>query len=265
MKQFLLYISITLLTFLVSCGANEEAYISGSSGEELKEVTEIVPETNLLTVERKLIKEGWVDFETENIDTTRKTILKAVDKFNGYVSNDVEYSNSYRVSNTITVRVPSVSFDAFLQEATVGVEQFENKNIDVKDVTEEFLDIEVRLKTKKEIEQRFIALLQQTSSITEILEVEQKLGELRSEIESIEGRLKFLSNQVSFSTLTLTFYKSVPSQTNFGKKFQNGIKNGWENLIWFFVGLTNIWPFIVLTIGTIYGIRKYRRRKKKGH
>jgi hypothetical protein len=212
-------------------------------------------------VERKLIKDGRVEFETESIKSTRKTVFKAVDKYKGYISSDQEYKSPGRSSNTIVIRVPAKDFDNLLNDATSGVDKFESKEINVKDVTEEFLDIQARLKTKKELESRFLDLLKQAKTVTEILEIEKQIGELRSDIESIEGRLKYLEDQVSLSTLTMTFYQSNPDETEFGRKFKNGFRNGWENLIWFFVFLTNIWPFILIGLGLIMGIRFYRRRK----
>ena len=59
-----------------------------------------------------------------------------------------------------------------------------------------------------------------------------------------------------------TFWKpKVPNETEFGDKFIVGFRNGWDNLIWFFVILTNIWPFILLGIGLVVGIRIWRRKK----
>src|SRR5690606_33932580 len=171
------------------------------------------------TVERKLIKEGRVEFETNNLNTTRKSVFEAVNKYKGYVSSDQEFKSPGRKSNTVVIRIPADNFDNLLKDATQGVEKFECKEINVKDVTEEFLDIHARLKTKKERENRFLDILIQAKSVTEILEIEKQIGELRSEIESIEGRLKYLQDRVSLSTLTLTFYESIPADTEFGQKF----------------------------------------------
>ena len=55
----------------------------------------------------------------------------------------------------------------------------------------------------------------------------------------------------------MIFYESVLDGPEFGQKFING----WDNLIWFFVLLTHVWPFILLGLGLIIGIRIYRRKK----
>jgi hypothetical protein len=128
-------------------------------------------------------------------------------------------------------------------------------------VTEEFLDIQARINTKKELENRYLELLKKANSVTEMLEVEKQIGQLRTEIESIEGRLNYLKSKVSLSTLTIIFYQSIPNESEVGNKFKNGFKSGWNNLIWFFVFLTNIWPFILIGIGLTFVIKKWKKRK----
>jgi len=119
--------------------------------------------------------------------STRKQILESVDKYEGYIASDEEYKYKGGISNTIVIRVPAENFDELLADATKGVSKFDSKNITVKDVTEEFLDIQARLKTKKELENRYLELLKKAKSVPEILEVERQLGQLRADIESIEG------------------------------------------------------------------------------
>ncbi len=247
---------ISLLMF--SCAKTEDSSFEMADKKSIASQTE---QQEKINIERKLIKEGRVQFETDNIDSTRKLIFESIEKHKGYNSSDHEYKSIGRVSNTIVIRVPSNNFDLLLNDATKGITKFDSKNIEVKDVTEEFLDIQARIKTKKELENRYLELLKKANSVTEILEVEKQIGQLRSEIESIEGRLNYLKSKISLSTLTITFYQSIPNETEFGNKFKNGFKSGWNNLIWFFVFLTNIWPFILIGILLIFGIKKWRKRK----
>ena len=248
-----------MLTSIIGCDSNNESATFDMEAVELGAVAE--DQSSVDETLRKLIKEGRVEFETENIDSTRKTTFRIVGLYQGYISSDQEYKSSGRTSNTLTIRVPAKNFDRLLSEATSGVDKFDSKEITMLDVTEEYLDIQARLNTKKELETRYLELLKQANTVTEILEIEKQAGELRSEIESIEGRLKYLENQVSFSTLTMTFYQRTSIETAFGQKFSDGFKNGWDNLVWFFVLLTNIWPFIILGVGLIIGIRVMRKNK----
>ncbi len=231
-----------LLTFLIfSCNEQQNETVSDMSIAEpmmSRSVDEAAVAENIVLTERKLVKNGSVEFETDN-------------KYSG------------RISNTIVIRVPSSNFDSFLNDATKGVTRFDTKNIDVSDVTEEFVDHQARLKTKKELESRYLEILQRAKTVTEMLEVEKQLGELRSEIESVEGRLKYLQSQVSLSTLSITFYQNIGNDNAFGSKFKEGFANGWDNLIWFFVFLINIWPFVIVGIILFFGIRRWTKRKRK--
>lgn len=265
MKNITKILGLILCIAVFGCKNNEQESSTMNLGEMKYNVDEqVIPDSkNEIQSTRKLIKNGEVDFETENLNETRENIFKSIEKYKGYSSSDTEHKNSYEISNTITIRVPFENFDNLLNEITIGVSKFDRKEITVKDVTEEFLDVEARLKTKKELENRYLEILKKATSVTEILEVEKQIGELRSEIESFEGRLKFLENQVSFSTLKVKIYETIAEQTEFGKKFKNGFKKGWENLMLFFVFLVNIWPFIFIIIGIMILIRVWRKRKNK--
>lgn len=253
------FIGLLILLSAFGCGSNESALIEKAVGEPMVSPTN---QQKAIDVERKLIKKGSVTFETEDISSTRKLIFDSIKKYGAYTSSDQANNLLGRISNTIIIRVPAEKFDLLLNEATKDVTKFDNKKIEVKDVTEEFLDIEARVKTKKELENRYLELLEKANSVTEILEVEKQAGQLRAEIESIEGRLKYLESQVSLSTLSISFYKNVRNKTEFRKKFKDGFKNGWENLILFFVFLTNIWPFILIGIGLIFGFKMWRKKNK---
>lgn len=220
------------------------------------------PKLETSQVERKLIKEGSVGFETDNIASTRQHIIKSVEQHKGYISSDETYKSAKKINHTLVVRVPANRFDQLLADVTNGVDQLDSKSIQVKDVTEAFLDVQARLKTKKALEKRYLELLTQASTVTEVLAVEKQLGELRSDIESVEGRLNYLENQVTFSTLTITFYKKGPRQSYSANQIKNGFANGWDNLISFFIFLINIWPFIIISIGLIIGIKAWRKRRR---
>ncbi|MEZ5003624.1 MAG: DUF4349 domain-containing protein [Chitinophagales bacterium] len=267
MKSISKYLMLFVMVWLTGChsASNERGFVTNeladiSYNNAKQENVEANESTDLEEISRKLIKEGWVEFETKSIETTGQKLIALVEQYKGYVASDNVYKSTGRTTNTVTIRIPAETFDQVLEAAIQDVKKIDNKQINVRDVTEEFVDIEARLKTKRALETRYSELLQQAKSVSEILEIESELGSLRADIESIEGRLKYLQNQVSFSTLHLTFYETYASDIAFNRKFKEGFQNGWDNLFYFFVFLTNIWPFIVLGILFILGIRWYRRR-----
>ena len=210
--------------------------------------------------QRKLIKTGNLNFETQDLSKTKTTIEGLVKSFNGYIANDNEYKSYDRISNNISLRIPANKFDEFIVEISKGVEKFDSKNINISDVTEQFLDVEARLKTKKALESKYLEILKKAKTVKEIIEVEREIGKLRGDIESAEGRLKYLSDQVSFSTLNISFYKKISSESSFTKKLKNALKDGYDSIKSFFIFLVGIWPLVIILLVAFLW---YRRRRKK--
>lgn len=214
--------------------------------------------------EQMLIKTAHIDFQVHDVAQKHQEILNALNSYGAYVVNDNSSVYDERMRYSMQIKVPKQNFDAFLNDIISGVENVDRKSISVEDVTEEFVDIQSRLNTKKQLEQRYLQLLAQATQVSEMLEIEKQIGELQADIESIEGRLKYLQQQVEYSTLNLNFYEKFSVGIQFGEQFKNGFKNGWNNFIWFFVGLTHLWPFMLFFIlGMVLLIRYARKKNRK--
>jgi hypothetical protein len=218
-----------------------------------------------ITSQLKLIKTGNVTFETDDLRTTAQKINAAIQKNGGYASNESEHKSEDQLYRTISIRVPSTKFDALLSDISAGVSHFDNREITVADVTEEYVDATARLNTKKQIEARYIQLLSKAGKISDMLEVERQLGEIRTEIEQIEGRLHYLNNQVSLSTLTVNYYEtfaiSSSHKTGFFYKLKTSMVRGWDMVLSLILGLVSIWPLILIGTGALWAIRRYRSSK----
>lgn len=220
------------------------------------------PEEKIGGFQPKLIKTGNLEFESNDLKKTYESVRQATQKHGGYLSN--EYSNNYehRQEQGLSIRVPSQNFDALLADISQGVKYFDVRSINVSDVSEEFVDAEARLKTKKELEQRYLALLQKASKVSEILEIEKQVGDLRAEIEAVEGRLRYLSNQVGYSTLSVKFYRELQVGTsNSGNRFVQALQAGWRGIVEFGLLLIALWPLVLVLMLVGYFWRKYRKRK----
>lgn len=216
------------------------------------------------TVERKLTKNGSIRFKTRNMDKSKQEIVAAVKELKGYISNDKvsEYGND--LVNRMIIRIPSEGTDEFLAQLEKIADKIESKNISVNDVTEQFIDLQARIKTKKEVEARYIELLNKANNVSEVLQIEQEIGNIRTTIESAEGRLQYLTNQVAFSTIEVEFYISSP-QAGFWKKMGNAFKNGWDGFLTLLIGIVNLWAVILFVVLVIWIVRRIivRRRRKR--
>lgn len=218
-----------------------------------------------LTTDKKIIKTGDIKFETNDLVATYKQVIGAVKQQQGIIQNDSEGKEYGSVFKRMTIRVPSQRFDVFVSEISKGVSYFDNKDISAVDVTEQYIDIEARLKAKKTLEARYLELLKKANKVSEMLEIEAQLSAIREEIEAKEGQFRYMKSQISMSTITLEFYKTVPEKEGslvpYGTKIWNALGDGFSSLSDTLLGLLSIWPFVILATVLGYYIRK--RFKKK--
>lgn len=198
--------------------------------------------TTIPIFERKLIKNGDVSFKTKSLTETKKQIQSALLAVNGYVSKENGFDYSQNASEELIVRVPAKDFDKFLDKVLEGVEEVDSKHIDIQDVSEEFVDIEARLKNKKQLEAKYQELLSKATNMNDILSIEREINSIREVIESTEGRLRYLSNQVGYSTLRINYYEHRASGFNFGGKMGEALHNGGTGFLWFLIVVVQLWP-----------------------
>jgi hypothetical protein len=218
-------------------------------------------------IETKIIKSGNLRFQSDDLEVTYGQIQAAVKKYNALIKNDSQANNDYQFSRTINIRVPNQHFDAFIADISKGVKYFDAKDISSQDVTEEYIDVASRIKTKKVLEARYLELLKKANKVSEMLEIEGQLSEIREEIEAKEGRLRYLQNKVSMSTLDIEFYKPVAqgrkATVSYGGRIGNAIVSGFNGISNFFIGLIENWPVIVTLVVLFFFIRKRFKRKNK--
>ena len=257
---------LTVLTVLAICSCNrqeEQNYVSTMAMEEMPFQTNGQEFDKIEMVNRKIIKNGNIRFKTADINKTKSLVLLTVQELNGYISKDNIYDYSDYLEHQLTIRVPAEKFDLLLKNISESVQKLDSKNVDVLDVTAEYIDIDARIKTKKELQNKYIELLKRATNVEEILSIEKEIGNLQTEIETVEGRMRYLKDKIAFSTLTVTYYQETTSQFGFSSKFVEGIKTGWSVFLWFIIGLSHLWVFLFVAVLTIYIIRRYRKNSRK--
>ena len=224
------------------------------------------PQKEEQTIEQKIIKEGNLRFETNDLEATYNQIQAAVKKHSATIQNDIEGKSDYELFRGLKVRVPSAKFDVFLTDISKGVSYFDTKEISSQDVTEEYIDIDARLKAKKTLESRYLELLKKANKVSEMLEIEGQLSAIREEIEAKEGQLRYMQSRVSYSTISIDFYKPLAEASgataSYGSKIWNAVKSGFNSISNFFIFLLEIWPFVLIIVAGTYLIRKRAMNKK---
>ena len=228
------------------------------------------PDQNIDVSKRLVVKSGTMSLEVENYDNAEKKVNEIAKSQNGFVANSNSSLNSSgKKSGTIVIKVPIDKYDALINDISAAG-KVAAKNITSSDVTEEYIDLESRAKTQKELEQRLLKLLsEKTARLTDVVEVEEKLASVRQRIESIEGKMKYLMSQASYSTLSVSIYEPSLLQTTSGGGFfyeiGQGFKKGLNGLTEILSGLIAIvialLPVIVFVLFIVWIILKLVKRR----
>ena len=220
---------------------------------------------------RMIIRTGTMSMEVDSYDETEVKIKDIVKNFGGYLTNSASKLNADgKKQGSITIRVATEKFDEMITELS-KIGKVMNRNISGKDVTEEYMDADARLKTQRELESRLLKLLEEkTARLTDVVEVEQKLANVRENIEKTEGKMRYLKDQASYSTLTVSVYEPSLLNTSSGGGFfyelGQGVKKGLSgftsvlrSMITVIIALS---PIIIIVLIIAYFTVRYFRKKK---
>ena len=233
-------------------GAEEQAQDAAPAGE----------------IRKKIIKDGEVRVEVENLAGSKRQVDTLLNQFEAYYENEYFNSSDYQSSYELKIRVPSDNFEALLSAIESGEGKVLSKNVTARDVTEEYVDLSIRLDNNREYLKRYNELLARANSVNDILEIQERTRRIEEEIDAKLGRLKYLDDQVNFSTLnlTLTEYHEVTAQResrNFGRQVWRALGNGFDAFLDFLLLLVNLWPFLII-LAVLWAFRKRIRALLKG-
>ncbi len=156
------------------------------------------------TIERKIIKTGYITLEVEDVVEAMDKVAEVAGELDGYVVSSNKYEQKRGISGSVAIRVPTDTFDeAFerLRELAINVPQ---ESTQATDVTEEYVDLEARLRNLEATEAQYLALLEKAEKVEEMLKVQQALSDVRGQIEQIEGRMKYLERTSDMALIEVT-------------------------------------------------------------
>ena len=250
-------------------GAPAPAAPTRTSDEVARAVT-AAPEPEKISP--KIIKTADIRYRVDDYKKSRAAIGAIIAAHGAYIASEREANDAYTLSNTLIIRMESGSFDKLVEALVQGAAYLNYKNISVQDVTEEYVDMTLRLKTKRAVADQYEALLKRAGSISEVLEVERELRQVREEIESTEGRLRYLSNQVAYSTITLNIYQNLEhapdTEIGFWAQVRDGLAGGWTAVCYIAIAIAYLWPLWVVVAIVVWlirrAVRKHRAKKAQG-
>ncbi|MEP6944817.1 MAG: DUF4349 domain-containing protein [Acidobacteriota bacterium] len=223
--------------------------------------------------DRKIVRNAELSLEADSPEQAQQTITSIAESKGGFVVESQQSSSDTKVRTsdvvTMTVRVPSAKFLEALDEIRKTGSRVIVETIKGTDVTEEFIDIEARLKAQMALEQQFIEIMKKANSVDDALNVQRQLADVRGEIEKVEGRRRFLENQASLSTVKVKLQSPVAFSANssgFGYRLKESFSAGFDFASSFVLGLVTlvvgILPFAVLIgLPGFFIVRYFMRRR----
>lgn len=213
-----------------------------------------------VAIDRKIIRNGEFAIETKTPTEDQRKLQFMAESLGGFVVTS-EYKNSTDRSEASTMvnvilRVPSANFQKATDEIVkLGLRVLHQKTTG-QDVTAEYIDLEARLRAKKALEAQYFEIMKRASKISDVLEVQEKLTEVRGEIEQAEGRRRYLENQSSLSTINVSLQTPAPlvaaTQTGFWASVKNSFGDGVDVTVAIVLGLIHFaivaLPIVVLLV-----------------
>ena len=172
----------------------------------LEEENESYPnQNNEADLERKIIKNGFLSLLVTDVDRTAEDISQLAEKLDGFVLSSYLYETDQKTKRgEISIKVPAERFEEAIEKIKGLAVRVENERTTVTDVTEEYVDLEAQLRNLRREEEQYLKIMEKAETVEEILKVSQYLSNVRGRIERIEGRLKYLSQQIEMSVLRIS-------------------------------------------------------------
>jgi hypothetical protein len=274
MKKFF---AILLITFFIGCaGENDlENYpvseMSMSSEMAMIEDIRISrPQTSLNIEEKKIQRNANLSIEVKNLDESVNKLNEIILLLNAeIISSNKGGADFGQPYSNIRIRVASNNLNSAIGEFKKLATKIISENIYTNDVSEEFIDTEARLNIMKSTEERFNLLLLESETVEEIIQVEKELMRIRGDIESLEGRLNYLSKTTDTSEINLNLNEKIPvtgESWKINESFTSALQNlssFAKNLADFLINVIVFIPAIIVLAILIIIIRKFIKKIKK--
>lgn len=213
-----------------------------------------------LVTDRKIVRNGEFAIETKTPTEDQRKLQFIAESLGGFVVTSEFKSSTGRSDGStmvnVILRVPSANFQKATDEIVkLGLRVLHQKTTGT-DVTAEFVDLEARLRAKKALEAQYFEIMKRASKISDVLEVQEKLTEVRTEIEQHEGRRRYLENQSALSTITISLQTPAPlvaaTQTGFWASVKNSFGDGVDVAVAIVLGIIHFvivaLPIVVLLV-----------------
>jgi hypothetical protein len=251
---------------------------AGTSGVMADKVSYDASKAETGVVDRKIIRNADITIEVDSTSEAQHRVTSIAEARGGFVvTSEAKQRQSVDPAQRTTdfklvVRVPADQFGVALDEIKKLATNVPEEKATGQDVTEEFIDLEARIKTQKALEAQFLGIMRQANKVEDALEVQRQIADVRTEIERLEGRKRFIENRSSLATITVNIQAPKPvlvtTPTGVGHSLREAVSESVEvasGLLIFFVRFAIVMVPVLLFLGlpTALVLRYFMRRAKR--
>ena len=289
MKKYLamLLAVVLLLAVLTGCGAKAEAPMSPDGNMYYEDdamggyvengSVQGVTDSSALPENQKWVRTLYLNAETEDLDSLLTAVNQQVAELQGYVEyRDVYHGGSYanygNRNASLTIRIPVERVDEFTAKVS-GVSNVTSSSENLENITLTYVATESRILALETEQTRLLELLAQAENMSDLLEIEARLTDVRYELENYTSQLRLYDNQVDYATvhLNLREVQTLTPQAKDGiwKRISSGFMENLRGLgtflenflVWVLASLPWLIPLGGIVTGVILLIRRHRRKK----
>ena len=231
--------------------------------------------------EHIIIRDGYISMSVEDTPASSQAIEGLVQELaaeGAFIVSTQEFgrANSPMPEINMTIRVPAGRFDEVMDRLAGLADRVLQRRETAEDVTEEYVDVQARLEAMKAARERLMKLMEQAATVEELLQAETQLTQREAEIESLQGRLDFLTQSAKMSKIEINLQPSALSQPlGLGWRPGETVQKAWRGLVRSAQGAVNLliyfgivvlpWLLLVgsLALGVRRAIRRYRERRAR--
>jgi hypothetical protein len=216
-------------------------------------------------IETKIIQTAYLTLEVHDVPGGVETLKDLATKKGGYISStSIQNNYNNRISGSVVIRVPATEFETTLTDAK-AIGTVRTASTQGRDVTEEYVDLQAQKTSYQNQLAQYNEIMKKAVNVEDIIAIQQQIDRVQTELNRLEGRLKYLDNQVDFSTITITLQEPEPVGGQSGHNFVSTINEGISG----FFGMIDVIIIIFFTLlpliiaGAIgYMIYRWRKRVK---
>jgi hypothetical protein len=268
-----LVLALAASSTLGACSKKSEAFEPGAparAGADAPAPKNDGSEVDLSVTERKVIRTAKMELRADDPAAVAASATQLTAQAGGFVAS----SNATGVGDAIErvdmrLRVPAERFEAVLgklrDDGEVLVEGLQGE-----DVTDEYIDLDARLRSQKALEERLLGILADTTAVKDLLDVEAKLVDVRTEVERVEGRLRAMNDRVSLATIELAVLAPVRQNAREAEttvsRFDRALDDAGDASLTVLTGMIRflgvILPFALLGVPVTLGVQAAARRRR---